>query len=328
MVALEAFLSQYVSEARGSLEKALKRLFLELEGLSLYPQAVYALSGGKRLRSLLTLLAGEAVGGSREALIPLALSVELIHTATLIHDDIIDGDEERRGKPTLHVEWGSKALLAGDLLFTKAISLATLYPKEVVRVLSEAAMETCDGEFLDVTMGFENSSEEGVLAKVRLKSAALFRAASQCGAMAGGGSPQKVEALKRYGENFGIAYQLSDDLEEAAEGFHKDLKAGRLTLPYLHLYQHGGSRLRSLLLKAFRGASLSREEVKVLSESLQAYGSLDYCRRRIASYVARAVESLEPLGETRYRRLLEAFAYNYTGCSNETLQVRRNPWKA
>jgi geranylgeranyl diphosphate synthase type I len=210
---LDEALSRYVSEARASLEKAFKALLSELKNLTLHPQAVYALtSGGKRLRPVLALLAGEAVGGSRQTLIPLAVSIELIHTATLIHDDIIDGDEQRRGKPALHVQWRDKALLAGDLLFVKAVNLAsTFYGCDVLKAITEASMEACDGEFLDVTMRLENSSEEEVITKVRMKSASLFKAASWCGAIVGGGTPSEVEALKLYGENLGVAYQLADD---------------------------------------------------------------------------------------------------------------------
>ncbi|RLI15187.1 MAG: hypothetical protein DRO43_01980, partial [Candidatus Hecatellales archaeon] len=214
---LDEVLSRYVSEARVSLEKAFKALLSELKSLTLHPQAVYALtSGGKRLRPVLALLAGEAVGGSRQTLIPLAVSIELIHTATLIHDDIIDGDEQRRGKPALHVQWRDKALLAGDLLFVKAVNLAsTFYSCDVLKAIAEASMEACHGEFLDVTMRLENSSEGEVIAKVKMKSASLFKAASWCGAIVGGGTPSEVEALKLYGENLGIAYQLADDLKEA-----------------------------------------------------------------------------------------------------------------
>jgi geranylgeranyl pyrophosphate synthase len=312
---IDEMLSQYVFEARRSLEEALRSLLSELRSFALHPQAVYALtSRGKRLRPTLALLAGEAVGGNREILMPLAVSVELIHTASLIHDDIIDRDEQRRGKPALHVQWGDKALLAGDLLFTKAISLvSTFYDRDVLRVIAEATMETCDGEFLDVTMDFENSAEEEVIAKVRMKSAPLFRAAAQCGTMVGGGTPSEVEAMKRYGENLGIAYQLADDLKEAENGLHGDLKAGRLTLPYFHLYMHGGSRLRSLLKNAFGTGKLPADSVKVLGEGLKVYGSFNHCKDRIASYVVKAIESLKSLRGNRYKKLLEAFAYRFTG---------------
>ncbi|MHC1589555.1 MAG: polyprenyl synthetase family protein [Candidatus Hecatellaceae archaeon] len=315
---LDEVLSRYVSEARVSLEKAFKALLSELKSLTLHPQAVYALtSGGKRLRPVLALLAGEAVGGSRQTLIPLAVSIELIHTATLIHDDIIDGDEQRRGKPALHVQWRDKALLAGDLLFVKAVNLAsTFYSCDVLKAIAEASMEACDGEFLDVTMRLENSSEEEVIAKVKMKSASLFKAASWCGAIVGGGTPSEVEALKLYGENLGIAYQLADDLKEAEEGLHRDLKAGRLTLPYLHLYAHGDERLKGILKSVFGTGRLSSGDVKALDEGLKAYGSLSHCKGKIAGYVAKAVGSLSPLRENHYKQLLEVFAHRFTGVEN------------
>ena len=315
---LDEVLSRYVYEARENLEKAFKALLLELKSLTLHPQAVYALtSGGKRLRPVLALLAGEAVGGSRQTLIPLAVSIELIHTATLIHDDIIDKDEQRRGKPALHVQWRDKALLAGDLLFVKAVNVAsTFYGRDVLKAIAEASIEACDGEFLDVTMRLENSSEEEVMAKVRMKSASLFKAASWCGAMVGGGTPGEVKALKLYGENLGVAYQLADDLKEAEEGLHRDLKAGRLTLPYLHLYAHGDGRVRRILKNVFETGSLPAGDVKILGEGLKAYGSFSHCKRRIAGYVAKAVESLESLRENHYRKLLKAFAYRFTGVKN------------
>lgn len=303
-------LETYLKEARVTLEEALEKLLLQLEGLPLKPHAVYALTGGKRLRPLLVLIAGEAIGGERRKLLPLAVSVELVHTATLIHDDIIDRDEERRGRPSLHVKWKDGAILAGDLLFSKAISLASRhYNSEIVSILAEAALEACNGEILDITMNF-NSSEEEVLAKIRMKSASLFRAAAQCSGILAGGKSWEVEALKSYGENLGMAYQLADDLEEAENGLHGDLEAGRLTLPYLHLYQHGDSRLKSLLEKGFGCGQLPVEEAKLLGEALKAHGSLRYCKGKLAEYLVKAVESLQPLrGE---RKLLEDFAYYST----------------
>ncbi len=305
-------LESYLSEARKTIEEGLRKLLKEMGNLALHPQTSYALtSGGKRLRPLLVLLSGEAVGGEREKLLPIALAVELVHTATLIHDDIIDGDFERRGKPSLYAKWKDKAILTGDLLFAKALNLVSDCGFEIIKVLAEASLELCDGEFLDITLGLDKSSEADLMVKVKRKSASLFRASAHCGALIGGGKPDEVKALKSFGENFGIAYQLADDLREIEEGDLKDLKAGRLTLPYLHLYRHGSPALRRLLRESFGSGRLSEKEVEILVKGLREYGSLEYCRRLVKDYLDRALESLQTLRNRPYRELLRAFALRY-----------------
>jgi octaprenyl-diphosphate synthase len=312
----------YMFEARRKLNENIKSLLLGMKELKLYPQARYALtSGGKRLRTILTIASGEAVGGESVKLFPLALSFELIHTATLIHDDIIDGDSERRGKPALHMEWRNKAILGGDALFVRAINILSEYGSEIVGVVTEAALEVCDGQFMDVTLMLREASQDDVLLKIRKKSAALFRAAAQCGALVGGGSRSEIEALKSYGENFGVAYQLADDLKEIKEGKFRDLESGRLTLPYLHLYEHGGSRLKSLLEEKFGSGKLSDKDVKTVLEGLEAYGSLEHSEEKIAEYVAKALRSLNSLREGYYKDFLKYFVCHCAGKEKLLLEV-------
>ena len=311
----------YMAEARSRLNQTLGELLSGMRELKLYPQAMYALtSGGKRLRPILTLASGEAVGGERGRLLPLALSFELIHTATLIHDDIIDGDVERRGRPALHIEWRNKAILGGDALFVRAVNLLSDYGSEIVKVVAEAALEVCDGQFMDVTLTLKEACESDILLKVRKKSAALFRAAAQCGALVGGGSRSEVEALRNHGENFGMAYQLADDLREIMEGNFRDLENGRLTLPYLHLYTHGEAKVRSLLEEKFGSGEISREEAEAILKGLEASGSLEYSEKKIAEYVAKALESLDGLKEGYHKEFLKFFACHYTG--NERLLLK------
>ncbi|RLI29429.1 MAG: hypothetical protein DRO46_02565 [Candidatus Hecatellales archaeon] len=303
---MRLLLEQYFPQAKKEIEKCLTRILEEMKESPLYPKVHHALaSKGKRLRPILAVLAGEAVGGSREKLLPAALAVELIHTASLIHDDVIDGDLERRGEPALHVQYGGEAILAGDLLFAKALQMVSGYGFEMVRVLVESSLELCEGEALDISLGLEASIEE-VLFKIKLKSAALFRAAAHCGGLAGGGGSREIEVLKVYGEKLGMAYQLADDLREIERG---DLEKGRLTLPYLHLYRHGESEVRRLLEESFGRGSLNPSKRRKILEALNFHGSLHYCRKILEGFLKDALESLKGLRNPAYRRLLEDFAY-------------------
>jgi len=200
-----------------------KELFKNLQAPSepqiLYEASIHPIrSGGKRLRPLLTLLACEAVGGNFQKALPVATAIELIHTASLIHDDLIDEDRERRGAPTVHTKYGRNvAVLSVDLLTAKAMQIISENsPAKIRRIVAEACIEMCEGEYMD--MSFKKSpeavTEEEYLKMVRKKTGALVKAAAECGAITGGGNTREIKSLSRYGEFLGLSLQLSDDVQE------------------------------------------------------------------------------------------------------------------
>jgi octaprenyl-diphosphate synthase len=310
----EDFLT-YLSEAKRQVDEELRRLISSLRELKLHPQMAYAaLSQGKRLRPILVLMSGEAVGGRRAELMPLALAFELIHTATLVHDDIIDGDLLRRGVPTLYQQWKDKAILGGDALFVHAINLVAGFGPEVMKNVCRATLEVCDGEFMDVSLNLPTATEEEYLLKIRKKSASLFGTAAQCGCMAGGGTDVEVKALATYGEFFGMAYQVSDDLHEleTEKTVPSDLKNRRVILPYIHLYRHGSAELRNLLKETFERRTASLSDAAEIFKGLEEFGSLAYCRRKIKEYAEVAEKSLAPLRNNQYKDYLHHLLRYFT----------------
>jgi geranylgeranyl pyrophosphate synthase len=166
----------------------------------------------------MVILSGGCIDAERD-LMDLALSFELLHTATLVHDDIIDGDDIRRNRPALHVKWNlDDAILAGDALIALSVKLAAGFGSIVIGNVAEAALELCEGEHLDVAQAAP-LNEDRYLEIVGKKSAALFRAAAECGAIAGGADPQQVGMLSSFGQSFGVAYQLRDDLRDGDHSF-------------------------------------------------------------------------------------------------------------
>lgn len=241
----------YLSETKRIINSELALFVSRIHELRLHTQIEYALlSQGKRLRPILTILCAQSVGGDRARVMPLALSFELLHTATLIHDDIIDGDEIRRGIPTLYKKWdANSAILTGDILISLAINLAADFGADIMKIASESGLDLSDGEYMDTTTTLNSATEEEYFLKIRKKSASLFKAAAQCGALGGGGSRLESESLALFGEYVGIAYQLRDDIQDltVSRSVPKDLRTGRVTLPLIHLYKVSGPSKRGVL---------------------------------------------------------------------------------
>lgn len=310
----ESTFRAYVSEARNRIDFELSELVRGLSDVAIQPQLKYAiLSEGKRLRPLLIILSAESVGGNRNEIIRLALAFELMHTATLVHDDIIDQDDLRRGRLALHRKWSvNDAILTGDALIALAVNLASEYGETVLKAMTQSALELCDGVHKDVTFSLREITEESYLKKIEEKSASLFKASAFCGSIAGGGTPVEIESLSAFAENLGIAYQLRDDIIDFShEGkiISRDLKGGVISLPLVHAYAESSLSERQEIEKNLRAiVNKSPEESyenveKIISLVLQK-GSFRYCEQRIDEYLQRAVDSLSPLKHTKYKTYL------------------------
>ena len=211
-------------------------------------------SHGKRLRPALALLAGGATGNICPSHFDLAVVVELIHAATLVHDDILDGADKRRGQPTANAKWGNAiSVLLGDCLFAHALKLSTSFPNgEISRRIAHAASDVCSGEIIQTQRRFDlKLSVPDYYKIIEMKTAALFAVACELGAFINEAAPEVISALRTFGLKLGTAYQIYDDVldlagDEAKVGktLGSDLRKGKLTLPILHLLQNAGDAER------------------------------------------------------------------------------------
>ncbi|MBU3664878.1 MAG: polyprenyl synthetase family protein [Chthoniobacterales bacterium] len=274
-------------------------------------------SAGKRLRPALALLAGGSTGKISAAHVDLAVVVELIHIATLVHDDIMDGADLRRDQPTVNAKWGNAiSVLLGDALLAHAMRLATNFSDtEVVRRIADAAAEVCTGEIIQTQRRFDlNLSAHDYYRIVEMKTAALFAAASELGAFLSETTPEKIGALKLFGLKLGTAYQIYDDCldlvgdeEEIGKTLGSDLRKGKLTLPLIFLLQsarragdHG--ELSALLLN---GGDTAHEKIAVLLSERRA---LRQTADAAGALVQEALAALGPVDENRFTAGLRGVA--------------------
>ncbi|MEM3737206.1 MAG: polyprenyl synthetase family protein [Candidatus Bathyarchaeia archaeon] len=295
----------YVSELSYEIESLLLRFTSLLTNFELQPHITYSLSSrGKRLRPLLLILSGQSLGGVREALTMPAVAIELVHTASLIHDDVLDFEGVRRDLPTLYCKLGSKALLVGDVLYASAVALLAQSNPKLLEIIAESTMELCDGEFMDVSFSISNCKEEDYFRMIRKKSASLFKAAAECGAVVVGGLKSEVETLSTFGELFGIAYQLKDDLQDILGQVYGDFVNGRVTLPYLHLYTNGDSQSRLLVENNIGKGNVEDQVAEKILEKMEETGSIDYCRGKLAEYKFKACQTLASLKDSEFKDTL------------------------
>jgi len=301
-------LQLYMSNARNAVESALQSLLLEVSHDEIRPLLEYALlSGGKRLRPIVVMLSAQSVGGNPQIVMKLSLSFELLHTATLVHDDIIDHDTLRRGTQALYSRWSTdSAIVVGDALIALSVNLATDYGPKIMKILSKVGLELCEGEYIDASLTLEDATEENYFNKIEKKSASLFRSAACCGALAAGGEISEVDALTRFGESFGMIYQIKDDLEDllGTDRISQDLKNGNVTLPFLHLYKHGDNHARTLLEGNFGNRNISASIAKEISIRIEEFGSFAYCKKWLDEYSRKALASLEGVKDSIYKENL------------------------
>jgi len=296
----------HLTEMRLLIDSRLDTFLEGISGFTIHPLIKYAvLSGGKRLRPVMSILSCESVCGSRESVVPLALAFELIHSASLVHDDIIDGDRVRRGVPALHEKWSMEdAIIAGDALIALAIELSAGYGSDVIRLVSKCSIELCEGERLELEHSLGDATEERYFEKVRKKSASLFRAAAEAGAKVGGGTRREVRSLAHFGESFGVAYQIRDDIVDLLEAEGRgsnDLELGRVTLPIIHFYERSDEDRRAFLEKFFGKPRLGEEVLGELVRAIKEARSIEYCEDKIRENLKSASDCLRDLEETSAR---------------------------
>lgn len=269
-------------------------------------------AGGKRVRPLTTLLITAACGGNPRAAIPLAASVELIHSATLLHDDVMDEGEERRGRPTSRVLWGNLvAVLSGDLLLTQALQLVQQSGLPAVMEDTLSAMRALiDGEVAQLkARGKDDLGLDGYLEIVRGKTASLFAHACRCGARVGQGQPPMVQAAGQFGERVGIAFQVVDDVldlegvpHEVGKRLGHDLSEGKTTLPLAFALEQDAAALRPMLIDARAGDTIAAARVSQMPSVRQG---CDKARAFARKETEAGLHALMLLPATHERALLE-----------------------
>ena len=273
-------------------------------------------SGGKRVRPALLILANYAIGGdgSTESSIRLATVMEMLHTATLVHDDIIDNADVRRNRKSINARFGNQtAVLMGDWLYMSAFQTALRERSlEILDILTRLTRKMTEGELIQMTMiGSLGITEDDYFDILRRKTAYLFSACCEIGGILGGANQAQQIALRDYGMDLGIAFQLSDDIldltsdaEQLGKATGTDLLEGKLTLPLISLLKKEPSlkpRFESVMLNGDYTA-LSREQIR---EKLDAFGILDEIKSRAEDFIGRARKSLDVLPESEYRSCLE-----------------------
>lgn len=267
--------------------------------------------GGKRLRPMLTLAGAELVGyqGSRHHL--LAAAVEFIHTATLLHDDVVDGSELRRGKAAANIIFGNPAtVLVGDFLFSRAFELMTEDGSlRVLKILSHASAVIAEGEVSQLTAQRQiETSEERYLHIIGAKTAALFAAASQISAVVAECGEEKERALEDYGRNLGVAFQLVDDAidydSDAAEmgkDQGDDFREGKMTLPVILAYARGDDEERKFWKDAIMGHRSSDEDLAYARELMARHNAVEDTRERAKHFAQRAIDAISIFPESKAR---------------------------
>jgi len=259
-------------------------------------------AGGKRLRPRVTLLAAAACGGNPAEHLHLAAYMELIHVATLIHDDVVDNAKTRRGVNATAIDYGNRvSVLAGDYLFAWIFKNVTAnYPHPVPNVLSATLADICDGEVLQLrALGDLDLPLLDYVEIARKKTASLFAASTGCGAIMGGGSVREVEALRAYGDHYGIAFQMKDDLldviaDERSLGkpVGNDLAERKMTIPLIAALEGGDAAFRSDVARFYAGKNGS---TATIVSGIERCGGLAGTRSEIARFVELATAALEPI---------------------------------
>jgi octaprenyl-diphosphate synthase len=259
-------------------------------------------SGGKRMRPAVLLMAARLSGYTGDRSILYAAVVEFIHTATLVHDDIIDDADLRRGRQAVHSRWGNDiTVLLGDYLYIKSMALALTHDTlDIVRLLCDVTLRMIEGELYQLTKnGDADITEDEHFDIIRRKTAYLFGGCAEIGGMLGKVGAEREQALREYGFNLGVAFQIVDDLLDVtgdAEALGKpvggDLREGKMTLPLIHLLQQnegvGGRIVRDII----GSKTVVPGQWEELLRTLKAHRSIDYANRRAADFAERAKKPL------------------------------------
>jgi octaprenyl-diphosphate synthase len=273
-------------------------------------------SGGKRLRPLLVVLAARAAGYKGERHVDAAAIIEFIHTATLLHDDVVDGSSLRRGQDTANEVWGNEtSVLVGDFLYSRAFQMmAELGSLPIMRVMADATNTIAEGEVLQLLNAHDpETTEQRYLSVIYRKTARLFEAGAEVAGLLAELPDAQREALARYARHAGNAFQLIDDVldyrgssEERGKNLGDDLAEGKPTLPLIYALQHGSRAQRELIRLAVAQGGLS--QLTGITESIEKTGGLEYTTQLARKEMESALAALKAMPASQFRDALQALA--------------------
>src|SRR5262245_12714762 len=272
--------------------------------------------GGKRLRPLLCVLSGRACGIGTDQHIEAAAFIEFVHTATLLHDDVVDGSQKRRGRATANNIFGNQAsVLVGDFVYSRAFQMmATVGSQRVMEIMADATNVIAEGEVLQLMNAHDpETTEQRYLEVIYRKTGQLFEAGAEVAAVLANASIAQQAALARFGKHLGTAYQLIDDVldyrsDPATRGKNlgDDLAEGKPTLPLLHALRHGNEEQRALIRLAIEQGGLA--QLGPIVEAIETTGGLDYATQFAQRETTQALAALALLPETPHSRALASLA--------------------
>jgi len=271
-------------------------------------------SGGKRIRPILVILSSKLCGYQGAGHLPYAAIVEFIHTSTLLHDDVVDNAETRRGRATANTVWGNESsVLVGDFLFSKSFDLMVQgSDEEILKVMSKATTELAEGEILELLKTSDvKTSEEEYFEVIAYKTAVLLSAACEIGALLGRVDEKKRGALRDFGFHVGMAFQLTDDLLDytssgstLGKGAGRDLKEGKVTLPLIHAIQFADDRERETIEAVLMKKRVTRKDFREVLGIIDKYEGLEYTARLSKEHIDNAKALLRDFPESIYKKAL------------------------
>jgi len=257
---------------------------------------------GKRMRPMLILLMAKAHGGVNASTLNAAVGLELLHTASLVHDDVVDESGERRGQASVNALYDNKiAVLVGDyILSTALLHVAMTENNTIVKYLAELGRTLSNGEILQLTnIANDDISEDVYFQVIRQKTAALFEACCSVGALSAGASPEDVDAARRFGQDMGVIFQIRDDIfdyyESSAIGkpTGNDMAEGKLTLPVIHTLNSGNDDSMLSVARKVKRLEATKEDIAVLVEYAKSSGGIEYAERKMEELRVRCVGYIE-----------------------------------
>ena len=300
------------------IDERLKQALIEEKPVGLYEPIRYILfAGGKRIRPIILLLSCESLGGDYKDAINAALAVEIFHNFTLVHDDIMDNADLRRGLLTIHKRWGiNTAILSGDAMFAIAYkflsSIKSARIDEIFNSFTQAAIEVCEGQALDLELetSFDVSIDD-YIKMISKKTASLIKNSARIGALIANGSNEQILALENYGLNLGLAFQFMDDLldvvassDEFGKSIGGDIVNGKRTFLLLTAMGKVKGKDREIIEKVFVKKNLDPSIVHEVKEIYIRYGIVDEAQEMVRFYTNLAINSLEPIPESDSRSML------------------------
>ena len=269
---------------------------------------------GKQIRPMLVFLSAKLCGNVNEKSYRAASLIELLHTATLVHDDVVDDSNERRGFFSLNALWKNKiAVLVGDYLLSRGLLLSLDNDDfELLKIVSEAVREMSEGELLQIEKARRLDIEERIYFDIiKKKTASLISACCTCGAVSAGSSREMNERLKKFGENVGIAFQIKDDLFDYEK--HNttgkpngiDIKEQKMTLPLIHMLDHTGTLEKRRIINIIKNHNDEPDKVSEVINKVNKSGGIEYAKEKMIAYRKRAIELLNEFPESPARASLE-----------------------